>query len=229
MHLLACTDCHTPRKADGSPDTTKLLAGSATFAMAPIGPDGGLVPIGTSNLTPDPTTGVGNWTDAQIKTAFLDGVDDQGKPLISIMPYFAFHNMRASDADAIVAFLRSIPAVSNPIPEHPDLLAPAPPISAAAIPNTTLASTDPNYASAVRGRYLAGQTGACIECHTKHLGLNLGASPGPALDATKFFAGARSSSAISSGCRPCSPRRSSLRTSLPTRPRGSSGLRRALS
>lgn len=189
MNLLACTDCHTPRRGDGMPDAARLLAGNAAFGMAPIGPDGGMVPIGAANLTPDPTTGLGSWTDTQIKQAFLDGIKKDGKPLISLMPYYAFHNMSAGDADAIVAFLRSIPAVSNDIPVHPDLLAPALPIDAASIPNTTLPPADPNYASAVRGRYLAAQTGACIECHTKHTGLNVGASPGPALDTAKYFAG----------------------------------------
>jgi mono/diheme cytochrome c family protein len=183
--LLACGDCHTPRAPGGAPDRTKLLAGNPTFAAAPLAPDGGMVPVGSANLTPDPDTGLGRWTDDQIKNAFLNGIDDEGKPLVSIMPYYAFHNMNESDADAIVAYLRALPAVPNVIPEHPPVPAAAQALNKSLIPNTTLAPTDPAYASAVRGRYLAAETGACIECHTKHLG----DPSGPPLDVNKFFAG----------------------------------------
>ena len=125
--------------------------------------------IWAPNLTPD-STGLKTWTDAQIKRAFQDGIDDSGEPLFPVMPYFVFHNMSASDADAVVAYLRSIPAINNPVPERQPLGFPfttaAQPIPEASIPQTTLATTDPNYTNAVRGRYLAGFAGVCIECHT---------------------------------------------------------------
>jgi mono/diheme cytochrome c family protein len=85
------------------------------------------------------------------------------------MPYWAFHNLRSEDADAIVGYLRASQAVHNVIPERQPLgfpfTTPAAPIPENQIPHTTLASNDPNYASAVRGRYLAGSS-VCIDCHT---------------------------------------------------------------
>ncbi|MBI5533864.1 MAG: c-type cytochrome [Deltaproteobacteria bacterium] len=186
-HVSACGDCHTPRKQDGSPDLAKWLAGNpGMFEVPGLGPDGGVGIVSPKNLTPDVATGLGSWTDAQIKSAILDGVDDEGKALFPIMPYYVFHNMTSEDADAIVAYLKTIPAVSNAIPENNfDTPAPAPPVPAAEIPDTTLATTDPGYASAVRGKYLASSVAPCMECHTLHV-QTPGAVP---LDMTKAFAG----------------------------------------
>jgi mono/diheme cytochrome c family protein len=179
-HVAACGDCHTPRDAKGMLDETKHLAGSPVpFAdLAPDTPDSGagVGKIYVKNLTPDMATGLGSWTDDAIKNAFLNGVEthaDGGtRPLFPIMPYFVFHNMNVTDANAIVAYLRSIPAVSNAIPPNEPLPfplpIPAPPVPADKIPDTTLAKTDPNYGSAQKGRYLAGNIGICMECHTEH-------------------------------------------------------------
>jgi hypothetical protein len=106
------------------------------------------------------------------------------------MPYYAFHNMTDADASAIVTYLRSVPAIVNavgarqPLPVAFD--APAPPLSDSDIPQTSLAPSDPNYASAERGRYLAGEIGFCLDCHTPW---RLGATP--PLDLTRVFGGNR--------------------------------------
>jgi Cytochrome c len=169
-HVAACGDCHTPRDQMGAPAAGMLLAGNAAFAdINPADPDKGLLP--TPNLTPDKTTGLGNWTDKQIKNAFQNGLDSDDKPLFSFMPYYVFHNMTDADADSIVMYLRSIPAVKNEIPERQDLGFPitqAQPVPADMLPDTTLAPSDANYESAQNGRYLAANIGICMECHTQH-------------------------------------------------------------
>jgi mono/diheme cytochrome c family protein len=186
-HVAACGDCHTPRNQDGSPDLTKWLAGNPSFAQIPgLGPDGGVVTLATPNLTPDKTTGLGDWSDAQIKKAFTEGLDDEGKALFPVMPYYVFHNISPADQQAIVDYLRSIPAVSHAIPERSfDVPMPVPPMEASKIPEPELLPSDPGYASAVRGKYLAGNVGVCMECHTKHVSTP-GAMP---LDTSALFAG----------------------------------------
>lgn len=170
VHVAGCPDCHTPRDAMGVPNSAMMLAGNAAFAdLNPADDTKGLVP--TPNLTPDMDTGLGKWTDAQIKNAFQNGIDADGKPLFSMMPYYVFHNMTDSDADAVVAYLRSLPAVIHEIPERQDLGFPvtqASPVPASLIPDTTLALSDPDYLHAQNGRYLAGSIGACMECHSQH-------------------------------------------------------------
>jgi mono/diheme cytochrome c family protein len=186
--LGGCGDCHTPRNfITGQPDNLRFLAGmSGIFQVPGLGPDGGPGVIGASNLTPDMATGLGAWTDAQIKNAMLNGIGKDGKSLFPIMPYYVLHNMSDADADAIVAYLRTIPAISNAIqPRNFEAPPAAPPVPADRIPNPTLPSTDPNYASAMRGKYLAGNFGVCMECHTKHV-QTPGAVP---LELDKLFAG----------------------------------------
>jgi hypothetical protein len=201
-HVAACGDCHTPRNADGSPDLSNFLAGNEAFAdLDPTSSTKGLVP--TPNLTPDPDTGLGNWTDEQIKTAFLDGLDSDNAPLFSIMPYFVFHNMTDEDANSVVLYLRSIPPVKHAIPERQDLGFPvmqAQPVPASSIPDTTLPKTSPNYAKAEAGRYLAGNVGICMECHTEHD--SMAAVP---LKLDKLFAGNEPFSRDSLGLPPVFP------------------------
>jgi mono/diheme cytochrome c family protein len=113
-------------------------------------------------------------------------VDDQNVAFWPIMPYPEFALLTADDVFAMVAYLRTIPGNGNVVPadtfEPKAGLPPAASAKDSEIPHTTLPATDPSYASAERGRYLA--TGACIQCHTKEQ------SPGVA-DFTMAYAGGR--------------------------------------
>ena len=182
-NVVACSDCHTPKLASGAPDMTKYLAGNATFVKLP---NGDALP--SRNLTPDKATGLGSFTAAQIKHMFMDGMvpaDGGTAALNSVMPYYVFHNMASGDADAIVAYLQSIPAVNNPLPARSaafDVPDPSDYLDPATIP--TPAASYPQKDSALRGRYLATEIGLCIECHTPHL---QGGSK--AIDTSKYFWG----------------------------------------
>ncbi|HLW91064.1 MAG TPA: c-type cytochrome [Roseiarcus sp.] len=106
-----CSDCHTPGTFLGHPDMTRFLGGSDVgFAIPGLG-----VFVGR-NLTPDKETGLGNWTDEQIMTALTAGKRPDGRTLAPIMPWPALSQLSAADAQAIIAFLRSIPAIKNPVP-----------------------------------------------------------------------------------------------------------------
>lgn len=182
--VIACSDCHTPRTSSGAPDMTKYLAGNKTFVQLP---NGDVLP--SRNLTPDKATGLGSFTAAQIKGMFMNGLvpaaDGGAAALNSVMPYYVFHNMASADADAIVAYLQSIPAVVNDVGKRSasfDVPAPSDYLDPTTIP--TPADTYPQEDSALRGRYLATEIGLCIECHTPHL--QGGTKP---LDTSKFFWG----------------------------------------
>ena len=184
--VAGCGECHTPRDAQGNLDQSQWLAGVANrFDLVPDDDTTG--GISAPNLTP---FALSIWSDAAIKGAFLDGIDETGAPLFPLMPYYAYHNMTDADATAIVAYLRAITSIASTIPERQPLPialdAPASPIPESAIPDTTLKPTDPSYASAERGRYLAGEIGFCLDCHTPW---RLGTTP--PLDLTRVFAGKR--------------------------------------
>lgn len=109
--LSLCTDCHTPGYLRGAPDMERFLGGSDVgFEMPGLGSFYG------PNLTPDPVTGLGTWTEEQIVTAFTTGTRPDGRNLAPIMPWHAFSNFPREDAFAIAAFLKSLPPVVNDVP-----------------------------------------------------------------------------------------------------------------
>jgi hypothetical protein len=67
------------------------------------------------NLTPDKETGLGQWTSDQIITAIRAGETPDGRQLSPVMPYPALSHLTDEDAQALVAFLRSLPPVSNKV------------------------------------------------------------------------------------------------------------------
>jgi cytochrome c553 len=190
-HVAACPDCHTPQGPMG-PVAGMFLAGNPAFVTLPNGDM-----LGSRNLTND-VTGLKNRTDAEIKNMFQNGLRPTAtgmEPLNPVMPYYIFHNMTDADADAVVAYLRTVPAVTNDIPRRGasfDLPAPAPPLTETAIPMPL--ATDLNYESALRGRYLASKAGVCVECHTKHLDPAIMSAT--VLDEAKLFAGGEDFSAL---------------------------------
>lgn len=109
--LGGCNDCHTPGYFFGKPDTARLLGGSEVgFAIPDLGVFHG------PNLTPDPDTGLGNWSADEIVAAITKGRRPDGRILAPIMPWHAFANLTRQDAYAIVAFLKSLPPVRNKVP-----------------------------------------------------------------------------------------------------------------
>jgi len=92
-----CVSCHTA--AGGL-----KLAGGRALAT----------PFGTfysPNITPDPETGIGRWTDAQFLRALREGVRPDGANYFPVFPYPSFTGITDSDALAIKAYLFSVPAV----------------------------------------------------------------------------------------------------------------------
>jgi mono/diheme cytochrome c family protein len=188
-HVSICGECHTPRDQTGAPVVAELLAGAECFVdIDPTDPEVGC--LNTPNLTNDPT-GLMNRSDAEIRTMFQDGVHPNGEFLIPVMPYWVFHNMSDDDANAIVAYLRTVPGVDKQIQpsqtpwERPDAARPA--LDLTAVP--TPATTNPDFESATRGRYLATQAGLCLECHTPET--DCGNPFGCPLDLTRSFQGGK--------------------------------------
>jgi len=109
--LGGCQDCHTPGHFLGKPDMARFLGGSEVgFAIPGLGAFYG------PNLTPDKETGLGSWTDAQIIAALQTGARPDGRLLAPIMPWRALAALTKKDVQAVVAYLRSLPPVSNKVP-----------------------------------------------------------------------------------------------------------------
>jgi len=110
-HTSGCNDCHTPGYFYGAPDTTRLLSGSELGWKGPWGVSY------ARNLTPEPQTGIGAWSESDIVTAIRTGKRPDGRMLLPPMPWPDFAHFTDDDAMAIAKFLKSIPPVSHKVPD----------------------------------------------------------------------------------------------------------------
>ena len=126
-HLGHCYGCHTPIGPDGRPDMSLYLSGvPARFAGTKVGPSqvaGFPGPRGArfyaKNLTPDPETGIGRWTEEQFVRTFKHGVGPDGiKYGRSPMEWNIYANMKEEDARAMYRYLRTIKPISNKVPAN---------------------------------------------------------------------------------------------------------------
>jgi len=141
VNIMACNDCHTPWKMGPQgpePDMTRMLSGHPQdMVMPPVtrqkGPwewagagtntafSGAWGVSFTANLTPDPETGLGKWTDETFIRALRTGRHEgQGRPILPPMPYPMYRNATDEDLRAVFAFLQSIPAIRNRVPQPID-------------------------------------------------------------------------------------------------------------
>ncbi|MCP5420234.1 MAG: c-type cytochrome [Gammaproteobacteria bacterium] len=133
-----CNGCHTPfipGPNGAEPDFSRLLSGHPqTLKLPPPPPlgEGGWGWIGsatntafagpwgisyTANLTPDPETGLGTWTEAMfIDTIRMGKHRGTGRPLLPPMPWPSYSHMTDDDLRAIFAYLRTITPIANRVP-----------------------------------------------------------------------------------------------------------------
>lgn len=105
--VSSCGDCHTPGTLYGAPDFGRKLSGSELGWQGPWGV------TYASNLTPDVETGLGGWTDGEIERALRSGVKKDGTPIGPPMPWPSYAQLTPDDMAALIAYLRSLPAVKH--------------------------------------------------------------------------------------------------------------------
>jgi Cytochrome c len=117
-----------------------------------------------ANLTPDPETVFGKWTDGEKIRAIRDGVDKDGRALFPMMPYNEYRHMSDEDVQAVVAYLDSLPPIHNPLPVT-RLRFPVN-VFIKFVPQPAGTVPAPNRADVSRyGEYLV-YVGGCNDCHT---------------------------------------------------------------
>lgn len=148
--VAGCNDCHTPLKMGErgpEPDTARMLSGHPQDLRMPPAPaasgpwtwSGAATntafagPWGVTyatNLTPDENTGIGIWTEEIfVKTLRTGRHWGVARPILPPMPWQNYSRMSDEDLKAIYAYLRSVPAVKNRVPEA--IVAPPPPAAKA--------------------------------------------------------------------------------------------------
>jgi hypothetical protein len=146
VDTLDCHGCHTPMKMGPKGpemDMARALSGHPESMVMPPPPklDGPWNWVGAAtvtafagpwgvsyaiNLTPDKDTGIASWKEADFVKALKTGKHlGTGRPILPPMPWHAYSNLSETDLKAIFAYLHSIPAVKNKVPEAQ--VAPPPP------------------------------------------------------------------------------------------------------
>lgn len=153
--VMVCHNCHTPRGPQGLDLSRALSGGSQVF-------DEPAFKVTGSNITPDKDTGIGNWSDAELKHFLVSGIRPNGTKVAAIMPTAFYTVLTARDLDALTAYLRSVPSVRHetPAPEYKIALKPEVPTYAG-----KQASEQELSDQLARGRYLL-TIAHCLECHT---------------------------------------------------------------
>ena len=138
VRTMGCHDCHTPHVAGPhgvAPDMRRALTGhpaDVKLPPPPTLPPGPWVVVAsatntawagpwgvsfTANLTPDPETGLGRWTEetfiATMKTGRHQG---KGRPVLPPMPVSMLAALSDADIRALFAYLQSLPPVHNRVP-----------------------------------------------------------------------------------------------------------------
>lgn len=147
-----CGNCHTPIGATGFV-AEQELAGRLVE-------DIDIFTAYAPNITPGGR--VAEWSDEELARAIREGIRPDGSVIGPPMPFAMYRGLGDEDLAAMVAFLRSVPAVENEVPasEYRIPLPPAygPPVESVTAPERAV--------TVAYGEYLAGPVAHCMECHT---------------------------------------------------------------
>lgn len=163
-HVMTCTHCHSEPQPDRfgiPPKPGKRGAGGLCLTEASGFPG----TVCTKNITSDPKTGIGAWTDGEVLRAIREGVDRHGNAIFNMMPYERYRQMADEDARAVLVYLRTLAPVVNAPP--PSKLNPPVNVIVKFLPKPVegpVAAPDRKDPVAY-GRYLVAMA-SCEECHT---------------------------------------------------------------
>ena len=151
-----CMNCHAQRDFSkvAGPVIPKTLGMGGRIDVF------GSAPVNAPNITPHT---IGDWTDGELKRAITSGIDAKGKPLHPEMPYLTYAHLADEDANAIVAYLRTLSPVADQPPRS------RPPfwlgLIARVLPKPYQPKPQPDPGDPVaRGRYLV-RIADCRACH----------------------------------------------------------------
>ncbi len=105
--ILTCGNCHSPKGPQGD-IPGKLFSGGLSWDEPPF-------KVTASNITQDKETGIGKWSDADIKKLMRTGLLPDGVHIAMVMPTGFYHIMTERDLNAVVAYLRTIKPISNKV------------------------------------------------------------------------------------------------------------------
>ena len=159
-NVVGCVVCHADR--DWTKFSAPVIAGTKGKGGQRFGFGAEPFVLHAKNITPG---GVGEWTDGELLRAITAGVSRDGTPLFPLMPYPRYGRMSREDVEAIIVYLRTLPAV--PAQTLPDRSLSFPlPLVVRTMPSPASHQPRPDASDRVAyGRYLTNAA-VCSDCHT---------------------------------------------------------------
>jgi mono/diheme cytochrome c family protein len=152
--LLTCGNCHSPKGPTGD-IPGKLFSGGLSWDEPPF-------KVTAPNITQDKETGIGNYTDAQLKTVMRKGIKANGIPIAMIMPSGFYEIMTDRDLDAVVAYLRTLKPISNKVADPIYKMPQGHPIP----PGGDKKFTEADLSDKTKKGFYLATIAHCMECHT---------------------------------------------------------------
>ena len=152
--IMTCGNCHTP-KGPPAAIAGKDFSGGLSWDEPPF-------KVTAPNITQDKDTGIGGWTDAQIKTLMRTGILPNGVHIAMIMPTGFYHIMTDRDLNAVVAYLRTIKPISNKVADPIYKM----PQAEHVLPGGENPYTEAMLSDKVKKGFYLATIAHCMECHT---------------------------------------------------------------
>jgi mono/diheme cytochrome c family protein len=158
--VMHCMGCHAKFDAKANPPVLAAKEGSGQVLF-----EEGDLRIIAANITSDPETGIGKWSDDAIARAIREGIAVDGRTLFPAMPYEHFRHLSDEDLASIVVFLRSLPPVHSDLPPNKVPFVLARLIQTVPKPVTEPVPAPDASTPAKHGEYLVNMA-TCADCHT---------------------------------------------------------------
>ena len=152
--ILTCGNCHTPKGPKGD-IMEKAFSGGLSWDEPPF-------KVTAPNITQDKETGIGKWSDADIKKVLRKGIKPDGTPVAMVMPSGFYEIMTDRDLDAVVAYLRTLKPIRNTVPDPVYKIPQGHPVP----PGGDRKFTEAMLKDKVKHGFYLATIAHCMECHT---------------------------------------------------------------
>jgi mono/diheme cytochrome c family protein len=153
--VMTCHNCHTPRGPDGLMFDKALSGGGLRWNEPPFD-------VTAANITPDKETGIGSWSDVDLKKFMTTGLRPNGVQVAVVMPTAFYKIMTVRDLDAVAAYLHSVPPVKNEVPAPIYKIALQPPT----VPDAQTPMSEADFGDKLKRGFYLSTIGHCMECHS---------------------------------------------------------------
>ncbi len=153
--ILTCGNCHSPKGPDGRDIEAKVFSGGLSWDEPPF-------KVTAPNITQDKQTGIGTWSNTDIRRLLRKGVKPDGTPIATIMPTGFYDIITKRDMSAIVAYLRTLKPIKNKVADPIYKMKQVRQI----FPGAERPYKEAMFSDRIKHGFYLATIGHCMECHT---------------------------------------------------------------